>query len=385
MADEINTALLPEGLHDRLAPKAAFEAHLMAQLQASFASYGYDRVEPPLVEFEEGLLTGPGTRLSRHMFRVMDPASQRMMAVRADMTGQVARIGRTRLAAAARPLRLCYGGDVLRVKGSQLRPERQFKQAGVELIGADNVEAYVDVLLLAADALQNLGVEGLSIDLTMPRLVPTICEGLGLEPEVAAEYRNALNAKDSAALQQFENGLNALGQALVDIGGPASAALEQLMAISLPMAARDMVEEISRLVTRLADVMPHLTLTLDPVEYQGFEFQTGIGFTLFARGVRGELGRGGRYVVSASDDEEDKGEVATGFSVYLDSVSRAVKKMPMARKVFVPYGTDKVLAEELRAQNWRTVQGLEAGVNVREEAQRLGCSHVLCGDEVEEV
>src|SRR3546814_10103925 len=66
----------------------------------------------------------------------MDPVSQRMMGLRADMTPQVARIATTRLKKAPRPLRLCYGGQVLQVRGSQLRPERQFAQAGIELIGA---------------------------------------------------------------------------------------------------------------------------------------------------------------------------------------------------------------------------------------------------------
>src|SRR3546814_3117616 len=69
------------------------------------------------------------------MFRVMDPVSQRMMGLRTDITLQVARIAATRLRDAARPLRLAYAGQVLRVRGSQLRPERQFAQAGFELIG----------------------------------------------------------------------------------------------------------------------------------------------------------------------------------------------------------------------------------------------------------
>src|SRR3546814_4732936 len=82
-------------------------------------------------------------------FRLMDPVSQRMMGLRADMTPQVARIATTRLKKAPRPLRLCYGGQVLQVRGSQLRPERQFAQAGVELIGAPEESADAEVVLLA--------------------------------------------------------------------------------------------------------------------------------------------------------------------------------------------------------------------------------------------
>src|SRR5690606_15769726 len=109
---------------------------VVERVMACFASHGYERVKPPLIEFEEGLLAGPGAALAAGTFRLMDPVSQRMMGVRADMTLQVARIAATRLKNQARPLRLSYAGQVLRVSGTQLRPERQFGQAGIELIGA---------------------------------------------------------------------------------------------------------------------------------------------------------------------------------------------------------------------------------------------------------
>ncbi|HEY8351250.1 MAG TPA: ATP phosphoribosyltransferase regulatory subunit, partial [Sphingomonadales bacterium] len=104
-ADYSERALLPEGFHDDLPPDAEYEASIGERLLARFYAFGYERVSPPLVEFEESLLAGSGRALSRQMFRLMDPASQRMMGIRTDMTIQVARIAGTRLAAAARPLR----------------------------------------------------------------------------------------------------------------------------------------------------------------------------------------------------------------------------------------------------------------------------------------
>ena len=119
-------ALLPAGLQDLLPPDAEREAGVEQSLVACFAASGYERVKPPLMEFEETLLSGAGVAVAKESFRLMDPVSQRMMALRADITPQVARIAATRLGAARRPLRLCYGGQVLRVRGGQLRPDRQF-------------------------------------------------------------------------------------------------------------------------------------------------------------------------------------------------------------------------------------------------------------------
>ena len=95
------------------------------------------------------------------------------------MTVQVARIAATRLRKAPRPLRLCYAGQVLRVKGSHLRPERQFGQAGAELIGAPSASADAEIALLAASALGVLGVADLTLDLTIPTLVPSLTQALG--------------------------------------------------------------------------------------------------------------------------------------------------------------------------------------------------------------
>src|SRR3546814_41498 len=101
MSSEIhNRALLPTGLHDLLPPRAQQEEETVRLLLAAFGAYGYEQVKPPLVEFESTLLGSGGTgvgSLAGQMFRLMDPVSQQMMAVRADMTLQVARIAETRL------------------------------------------------------------------------------------------------------------------------------------------------------------------------------------------------------------------------------------------------------------------------------------------------
>ena len=97
MIDVGTEALLPDGLRDGLPPDAAHESVVVARLVESFGRFGYELVEPPLVEFEDTLLDGVASSIANATFRLMDPVSQRMMGVRADMTLQVARIASTRL------------------------------------------------------------------------------------------------------------------------------------------------------------------------------------------------------------------------------------------------------------------------------------------------
>ncbi|VAX01938.1 ATP phosphoribosyltransferase regulatory subunit [hydrothermal vent metagenome] len=382
--DEPNeTALLPEGLHDTLANDAEYQADIVEKLRQCFASYGYERVVPPLLEFEESLLCGPGKAQSRNMFRVMDPVSMRLMAVRNDMTGQVARIARTRLQNSPRPLRLSYSGSVLRVRGSQLRPEREFQQAGIELIGSDSGEAYVEIILLARDVLGTVGIKNASIDLTMPLLVPAICRGLGLDDKISKAVRHALNAKDIGELGNLDGDIGEISRQLLSACGAADKAMAIIGKLSLPTEAQEICNELKEILARLKDVAPELDVTVDPGEYSGFEFQTGIGFSLFVKGVRGELGRGGRYLVEGGGTgSELKSEPATGFSLYLDSLMRAVPMMTEIKYIYCPYNMTMSDVNKVRLEGYRTICGLEAAKNDTAEAKRLNCQYIWQDDKV---
>ncbi len=382
MTDSAEKALLPAGLQDLLPPDAAHEAGVLESLAASFASFGYERVKPPLMEFEETLLSGAGLAVAKESFRLMDPISQRMMALRADITPQVARIARTRLKSAPRPLRLCYGGQVLRVRGGQLRPERQVAQAGAELIGAPQEAGDAEVVVLAARALEAAGVEGLSVDLSLPTLVPAMTGTLAIEAEAADALRKALDRKDAAGVASLAGAEAALFEALLRAGGPADRTLPALEALDLPEEARRELESLGRVVAEVRRAMPELALTVDPVEHRGFEYHSGISFTIFARGVRGELGRGGRYL---ADGFGAARETSTGFTLYMDTVMRALPPAERGRRVYLPAGSDPAEARSLRERGWATLAGLEAAAEPRAEARRLGCSHLLTGGRVEEV
>lgn len=371
MSDSSSKALLPDGLRDALPPDAAHEAAIVEQLLLSIGSRGYDRVDPPLVEFEDSLLEGAGQGVELATFRLMDPVSQRMMGVRADMTPQVARIAATRLGKAARPLRLAYAGPVLRVRGDQLRPERQFYEVGVELIGADQAEADIEIIALAADALMAVGVQDVSVDINLPTLTPSICAALDMDAKNIERARLALDRKDTAAVASLGGQAAAMLGGLLAAAGPMEASLAALSAVDLPPGLRDECARLGDVARRISQTVPNLAVTIDPVENRGFEYHTGLSFTLFAKGVRGSLGRGGRYVAGST------AEPAIGFTLFLDSIARAVPIEGDLRRVFLPFGTDDDMARSLRQAGWSTLAGLEQVADDSTEALRLQCTHVL--------
>ncbi len=376
MTEQQKNALLPAGLRDVLPPDAAFEAEIVEKLVASFQARGYDRIKPPLIEFEEGLLSGAGIALAPQTFRLMDPGSQRMMGVRADITPQIARIARSRLSGAPRPLRLSYAGDVLRVRGSQLRPERQIAQVGAELIGSAAPAADAEIIAMAVEALEELGIEGVSVDLTAPRLVPAVLAAHDVSGDSAERLRAALDRKDSAGVRECAGDAADILTALLSATGPADKALAALRGLDLPDGAAKERERIAEVVDLLCRAVPDIRITLDPVEHRGFEYHTGVGFTIFARGVPTELARGGRYRVLDGVGNPG-GERATGVTLYVDTILGIVAGPAGNRRLLLPAGTAAAIAAALRGEGWVTVAALEVAGDPADEARRLACSHVL--------
>ena len=313
-------SLLPNGLLDLLPPQAEGEARAIDLFMHSFGAFGYSRVKPPLVEFEESLLgAGPGQSLASQTFRMMDPVSGRMMGVRADVTAQIARIATSRLGEEIRPLRLSYAADVLRVNGTQLRPERQFCQAGCELIGVDSIVTDVEMPLVALKALSDAGIKGLSVDLTVPTLIANLHDDLGTGAGERETLNDLIEKRDSDAIAAMDTKASALIVELMAHG--------DLSKIALPSKAK---ADVEKLLTVAKDLRAALNvyglgdvqITIDPLERRGFEYQTGISFTLFAKGASGELGRGGRYNVDGRGMRA--AETATGFTLYMDTIMKVV-------------------------------------------------------------
>ncbi|WP_338243731.1 ATP phosphoribosyltransferase regulatory subunit [Aurantiacibacter hainanensis] len=355
--------LLPEGLEDRLPQSAAAATRIERAMLEVMGAHGYDRVRPPLIEFERSMGRRMDGVMTRHLFRFVDPASLRTLALRSDMTVQVGRIAATGLADAPRPLRLCYAGQVARITGSKLEPRRENLQIGAELIGRDTVAAAGEIVELAIAALEASGATGISVDFTLPDLVDTLADGpLPLTPDQRARVRRELDTKDAGGL------VEAGGEAylpLIHATGPFPEAADKLAALDSTGVLESRIDGLRQIASRIGQ---RARLTLDPSERHGFEYQSWFGFTLYAEGVRGELGRGGTYCIGGSE------EPATGFSLYPEELVESVKAdEQLGDKLFLPLDHDLAAAAELRGQGWRTVAALDKG----DDPRALGCSHTL--------
>jgi ATP phosphoribosyltransferase regulatory subunit len=336
--------LLPEGLRDRLPPEAEAASHVTRALIDVMRSHGYARVAPPLAEFRETLVGDAGEAGEQDLLRFTDPVSGRTLAIRPDITQQVGRVATSRLAAAPRPLRLSYAGQVVKLRASELWPEREMLQVGAELIGNDTTAAASEIVSLAVSALRAAGADDIVVDFTLPQCVSQLASAdnsLSVAP--LKEIEDALDAKDAGALAAL--GASELAP-LLSAAGPFPDALERLRKIDSSGALKERLDALDVIAAALAG---QATLTLDPTERHGFEYQSWFGFSLFVAGCRMTVGRGGSYAIAHTDGVR---EAAVGFSLYPDPLIEAGLGLggERERRLFLPLNHDAAAADALRAQ-----------------------------------
>lgn len=355
----MTTALLPAGFHDRLPPLADAAARLEACVLGTAFAHGYERVDPALAEFEDGLAGRLKAARPQDVVRFVDPVSQKSLAIRPDITAQVGRIAATRMGHHPRPVRLSYAGAVLRLRAPDLSPARERRQVGCELIGLDSVAAAREIVGIAVEALAAAGITGVSIDFTLPDLVDVLAAGaLPVAADRIDALRDRLDAKDAGGVAAIAPDY----LPLIEAAGPFPAALDMLRGFDGALASR-----LDGLVA-VADGLD-VALTIDPTERHGFEYQSWLGFSIFADGVRGEIGRGGSYTVMQESAEEP----AVGFSLYIDPIIEAGIGRVERQRLFLPFGTDPATAARLRGEGWVTVAALDPG----DTAEAQLCTHVL--------
>lgn len=316
--------------------------------------------------------------MTENSFRFMDPVSGKMMGIRADMTVQVARIATTRLAHLERPLRLCYSGEVLRVNPDNLNPDRELVQVGAELIGPNTVTADLEVIQIALDALKTLGTRNISIDITAPALIPFVLKSVGLDPSSSQELRGALDRKDIKAVESLAGGNALLLGNIMTTAGAWEVGIKKLRELTLPIEVEKIIDRLENLASLISSENDIAEVTIDPIENRGFEYYNGIGFSFFSRGIRGELGRGGRYSL-----EDCSSQSSCGFSLYIETLLRALNEPAKKNRLLIPADTDRKTIMDFHAAGWLTVNGLGDIIDERTEAERLGCSHFLRNGQVE--
>lgn len=310
----------PAGMRDLLPPESRARRKVSEQLQTVFERYGYELVTTPLFEsvevFERGLSLDP-----RDLLRFVEPDSGEIVALRPDMTPQIARVVSTRLVALPPPFRVRYEGTVIRRRRGRARRQRQIAQVGIELIGLASAEADAEVIRIAAESVRAAGLSDFRIELSEVGVGRALLSEHG--PALFGLAADALAQKDEARLLK-----------LLDAAGVESKARERIAAVlhlhgdlrvigeakrlvaGTPAAQH--VESLERVAQLLFDMGFGPQLGVDMGEVRGAGYYTGVSFGLFARGPGEAVASGGRYDQLLA--RYGKSQPATGAAIDVENL-----------------------------------------------------------------
>ena len=354
--------LLPEGISDVLPHEAGQLERLRRALLDLYRGYGYELVQPPLIEYLDSLLTGTGRDLDLRTFKLVDQLSGRQLGLRADFTPQTARIDAHIL---NRPgvVRLCYAGPVLHTRPAQPLATREPLQVGAELYGHAGLAADAEIQQLAVVSLRRAGVARIQFDLGHTGIVRALLAADAGAQDASDELLAALGAKDLPALHALTAPLDAATataiRALARLSGDPESVLAAARAQlpALPAIAQAL-DDLAWLASKLAGVAD--AVGIDLADLHGYRYYTGVNFAAYGD-APGALLRGGRY-----DDigrAFGRARPATGFSIDLRELTRG-NGQPEAGAVLAPPDDDAALVAlvaDLRARGEVVIRQLADG------------------------
>lgn len=293
-------AQLPRGTRIYLPDEAARKRHVEQRLLDVFARWGYREIVTPTFEFFDVLSLGTDVALQENMFKLVDRETGRMLALRADITPQIARIVASRMRDEPKPVRLAYVTNVFRYDEPRLAHYREFYQAGVELIGLEKPEAEAEVLAMTVEGLRALGLGGFQLVVGHPDFYRGLLEEVKAGPDRERELREALARKDRSSVEQLVG----------ELAPPAHVA-EALLALPGLFGHAEVLERAQRLarntrseraLANLAEVHRLLAIygladsvLLDLGEVRGFDYYSGLYFEAYVADFGAAVAAGGRY------------------------------------------------------------------------------------------
>ncbi len=301
------------GLEDAFGERAKDLRTLQFSLFEIYNQAGFSEVIPPLVERPQSLASGAGKFLADQTVVFSDPADAGQLAIRPDITPQVARIAATRMQSSD-ILKLYYSGPVMLARPDVRSGSRQQWQTGVECLGVAGIEGDVEIIHLAALSMAKAGFKKPVLQIGHMGLIYALTSQSSTDLETWVQLISRYSPEDLAAHSETETLPEAVKSALIDLAtGIADEAwlLEKKGEINTAFdkAADDLLNLVHTVKSTLVD---EVDIVIDAAVTPRFLYHSGMVFTGFSSSSSRALLHGGRYDEMMKSHGRDM--PATGFS-----------------------------------------------------------------------
>ncbi|MCC5614730.1 ATP phosphoribosyltransferase regulatory subunit [Nostoc sp. CHAB 5836] len=266
------------------------------RLQQVFHRWGYHMIITSTLERMDTLMAGEA--IQRQMvIQLQQNDEDDELGLRPELTASIARTVVTRMAGATYPQRLYYNANVFRrTWESRHNRQQEFYQAGVELLGAGGLLANAEVLLLVADCMAALGLQGWHLILGEAGITRSLLSAF--PDHLQNQVRSAIAHLDRITIDNLplSDKLRDRARIIMDLRGSSAEVLQKVNSLDLDEEQREAVNNLKYLV-ELLESENKFPLILDLSLIQTIDYYTGIVFEVVndTESQARVLGRGGRY------------------------------------------------------------------------------------------
>jgi len=319
---------IPEGLNDLLPEEVFKRRFLENKISQVFTKWSYQEIITPTFEFYEILAKGAGTIMKKEMIKFFD-RKENIVALRPEMTTPIARVTSTKLKGEPKPLRFYYMGNVFRYDDFKVGGQREFCQAGVELIGVNSKEADAEVIALAVECLKNSGLKKFFIDIGHINFFNGIMQSIKVKEERKQEIKKAILNKDFVLLEKIlslEDIKDREKEFILKMptlrgGEEVLEGAEKMIDNKLSLSA---LREIKEIYNLLRDYGLEEYILIDLGIIRDFDYYTGIIFEGYTDYLGFPVCGGGRYDNLCSKFGRDL--PSTGFAIGLERLAIILEK-----------------------------------------------------------
>ncbi len=347
---------IPRGLRTYIYDQSARKRWVEERLLKVFFRWGFQEIVTPAFEYLDTFSEGKSGVSTDRVFKFTEKGTGKLLALRPDITPQIARTAATLLEDSPKPLRLCYCGNVFRSADPGSGEGQELYQGGIELIGLDSPEADAETIAIAVECIKELGLEGFKVAIGHMEFFKGVLSDARLNEGLQEEIKLKIQKKDASGLDDVlsrcpikNEKKDGIRKILTLFGG--KEVIDKAREVADNPVSLRAIDNLKKVYQMLTVYGVDNSVLIDLGEIRGFGYYTGLVFEGFIKGLGSEICGGGRY-----DNllERYGAKIpATGFAVDINRVIDVLEKEKKGKSDFmidyivIDFRDDKKMAQEI--------------------------------------
>ena len=329
----------PIGLKDYILKDMEKKNKIETALKELFLSSGYNLIETPTLEYIDVFTDD-----------IQDPSLYKLtnkegevLALKSDITKSIARVVKTVTKDFFFPQRFCYVSNIFRYKKAYLGMQHEFTQAGIELIGTNDIYADYEVVSLAVKSL-NSTLDNFNLYISSSEFFNNYLGDLNINESTKQEILEAIKNKNISNIKKIIDTYSSSDKKYYEV----------LSLVIEAIGKKDLLNTIKSNVKseKTLNSLTRLEKLYDLLEKNGLDknvsfdfsilsfgnYYTGITLQGYTKGVGTPILEGGRYDNLIGDEKEKKS--ACGFAINVNDLIGKTK-LTFEKETKLLYSNDK--------------------------------------------